>query len=306
MVSPRNYNFVLLFIAVTVALGIYTLCRRLAFSPHGRVLRAMRDNEPLALSLGKNIAKQRIITFVFVGGLYGLVAPLYIWYIRSILPSLFASHLTFTAWTALVVGGIASIGGPAIGAALLIALTEALLFIPVPPEYATLLSASRPFLLGIALIIVLRLRPEGLVPEQRSFEKQGASGKTRSRAEFIKGGRLVKPSAASMNSRDTPLVVNGVRKTFGGLVAVDDVSVTARQGQITALIGPNGAGKTTLFNIVTGFESADSGSIRLGDQDLSGLAPWRIARSGIVRTFQTPIGFPRLTVRENLLAAGCS
>lgn len=72
------------------------------------------------------------------------------------------------------------------------------------------------------------------------------------------------------------------------------------------MIGPNGAGKTSLFNVITGFETADRGSIKLDDVELAGLAPWQIAQRGVVRTFQTPVGFPKLTVQENLLTAGSS
>jgi ABC-type branched-subunit amino acid transport system ATPase component len=99
------------------------------------------------------------------------------------------------------------------------------------------------------------------------------------------------------------LVAQGVTKRFGGLTAVDDVSMSVREGSITAMIGPNGAGKTTLFNVLTGFERADGGTIEFGRR-LERLPPWRIARLGLVRTFQTPIGFPKLSVWENLMVGG--
>jgi branched-chain amino acid transport system ATP-binding protein len=100
------------------------------------------------------------------------------------------------------------------------------------------------------------------------------------------------------------LVVEGVTKRFGGLLAVDSVSLTVRDGTITALIGPNGAGKTTLFNVVTGFEPADGGTIGFDGRRIDRLRPWRIARLGMVRTFQTPTGFPNLSVWENLMVGG--
>ncbi|WP_245918707.1 ABC transporter ATP-binding protein [Actinomadura mexicana] len=99
------------------------------------------------------------------------------------------------------------------------------------------------------------------------------------------------------------LRTTGVCKTFGGVRALNEVDVTARAGRITALIGPNGAGKTTLFNTLTGFESIDRGHIFLEDRKIDGLPPWRIARLGLGRSFQTPTGFPSLTVRENLMVA---
>jgi branched-chain amino acid transport system ATP-binding protein len=100
------------------------------------------------------------------------------------------------------------------------------------------------------------------------------------------------------------LLVEGVTKRFGGLLAVDAVSLSAEADAITALIGPNGAGKTTLFNAVTGFEPADAGAISFAGRRIERLKPWRIARLGMVRTFQTPIGFPTLSVWENLMVGG--
>ena len=99
------------------------------------------------------------------------------------------------------------------------------------------------------------------------------------------------------------LVLEAVRKTFGGVVAVDDVSAVVPQDRVTALIGPNGAGKTTLFNAITGFDPPDQGSITFAGQRVDGLAPWRVAELGLIRTFQTPVGFTTLTVRESLLTA---
>ncbi len=102
------------------------------------------------------------------------------------------------------------------------------------------------------------------------------------------------------------LSARDVHKAFGGNTAVDGMSLDLHPDHITALIGPNGAGKTTFFNTVTGYERADSGSIVFDDKELIGLQPWRISRLGVVRTFQTPVGFPSMTVWENMQVAGAS
>ncbi len=99
------------------------------------------------------------------------------------------------------------------------------------------------------------------------------------------------------------LILQNVTKTYGGVTAVDDVSASISTSAITALIGPNGAGKTTLFNAITGFDPADSGSITFGGDSLAGLKPWQVAHLGLIRTFQTPVGFTTLTVRESMLSA---
>jgi branched-chain amino acid transport system ATP-binding protein len=102
------------------------------------------------------------------------------------------------------------------------------------------------------------------------------------------------------------LQVEGVTKRFGGVTAVNDASMSAGEGSITALIGPNGAGKTTLFNVITGFEAASEGRIVFDGEEVRGKKPWQVARLGMVRTFQTPVGFPTLSVWDNLMVSGAS
>jgi branched-chain amino acid transport system ATP-binding protein len=100
------------------------------------------------------------------------------------------------------------------------------------------------------------------------------------------------------------LEVDGITKSFGGLTAVAEASLTVREASITALIGPNGAGKTTLFGIIAGFIPADRGVIRFLGKETIGLPPHALARIGLVRTFQIVQPFAGLTVRENI-AVGC-
>src|SRR2546426_11905570 len=97
------------------------------------------------------------------------------------------------------------------------------------------------------------------------------------------------------------LAVQGVRKSFGGVTAVNDVSLALEPARIYGLIGPNGSGKTTLFNCVTGIERLDAGRVTFRGQRIDGLKPWQIARRGIGRTFQIIRVFPELTALENLL-----
>jgi len=97
------------------------------------------------------------------------------------------------------------------------------------------------------------------------------------------------------------LEVSGITRIFGGVMALDDVSFTIGQDTITGVIGPNGAGKTTLFNIITGIYSRTSGSVRLEGRDISGLPPERLARLGMVRTFQNIELFGAMSVLENVM-----
>lgn len=99
------------------------------------------------------------------------------------------------------------------------------------------------------------------------------------------------------------LDVNQVNKSFGGLVAVNGMSLLVEQGDMLGLIGPNGSGKTTLFNLITGIYRPDAGSINFEGDEISGLRPHSISRLGIARTFQIVRPFPRMSVVENVMAA---
>jgi ABC-type branched-subunit amino acid transport system ATPase component len=97
------------------------------------------------------------------------------------------------------------------------------------------------------------------------------------------------------------LRVSDITQVFGGLTALDNVSLTVRKGDITGVIGPNGAGKTTLFNIITGIYQQTSGTIHLEERNITGFAPERLARMGMVRTFQNIELFGQMSVLENVM-----
>ena len=99
---------------------------------------------------------------------------------------------------------------------------------------------------------------------------------------------------------DPILVADHVRRSFGGLTAVDVEHVEIQRGAITALIGPNGAGKTTFFNLITGFDDANEGKWTFNDRQVAGTAPYRLARIGMVRTFQLTKALSRMTVIDNM------
>ena len=168
-VSGRNYNYVLFAIVAFATVIIYLITRRLGTSPYGRTLRAARDNEALALALGKRVNRMRLLTFVTAGVIIGAIAPLYLFFIRAISPSLFAPGLTFTVWTALIIGGIGSIRGGVVGAVVLIVFTEAVGLIELDPSRINILIAIEPFMVGLFLVLVLRFRPEGLFTERKAF-----------------------------------------------------------------------------------------------------------------------------------------
>ena len=197
-VTGRDYNYVLLALAAAAAAVMYVVTRQVGMSPFGRTLRAARDNEAVALALGKRVNRMRLQTFVLAGILIGATAPVYLFYIRAISPQLFAPGITFTVWTALVIGGLGSIRGGLAGALVLIVFTEAVGLIEVDPQYINILVAIEPFLVGLLLVLVLRFRPEGLFSERDAFGGSGgraadaganaAEGSRRAGAVSAQGG----------------------------------------------------------------------------------------------------------------------
>jgi branched-chain amino acid transport system ATP-binding protein len=110
------------------------------------------------------------------------------------------------------------------------------------------------------------------------------------------GGAVADPA-------DQPLRVEGLRRTFGGITAVDDATFGVDAGELTGLIGPNGAGKSTTFNLVTGFHEPDAGTVYLNGEDVTGLPPYELATRGLVRTFQIARELSEMTVLENMMLA---
>ncbi len=98
------------------------------------------------------------------------------------------------------------------------------------------------------------------------------------------------------------LILTNVTKRFGGLTAVDNLSLTVRDGQIYGIIGPNGAGKTTVFNCITGIYKSEEGSVKWRGEEIRGLTPYQIVDRGIVRTFQTIRLFSQMSVAENIMS----
>lgn len=98
------------------------------------------------------------------------------------------------------------------------------------------------------------------------------------------------------------LSVEGLSKSFGGLIAIRELSFSVNRGEILGIIGPNGSGKTTLFNLITGFLKPDIGKIKFKENEITGFKPYRISQAGIARTFQLVRPFSDLTVLQNVLA----
>jgi branched-chain amino acid transport system ATP-binding protein len=123
---------------------------------------------------------------------------------------------------------------------------------------------------------------------------------TESRKEAAVRALADVPRVPGAPKPDPILVADGVVRSFGGLTAVDVAHVEVQRGAITALIGPNGAGKTTFFNLLTGFDTPNSGTWLFNGRDLAGVSAFRVARMGMIRTFQLTKALSKMTVMENM------
>jgi branched-chain amino acid transport system permease protein len=255
----------------------------------GRAVRALRGDAVAAASFGVNPAKLKLWVFVLAGVFAGLAGWLYAHFLRFVNPTPFSLEASITYLIMGVVGGIATLPGVFVGAALITGLEHWLQ--DLLPVLFGRTGNYEIIAFGFILVLILHRAPKGLwafvevyLPKRRSEPPVGP-GLTRQG----RGG----------SAGEALLEVDGVRKTFGGLVAVNGLSFTVRRGEILGLIGPNGAGKTTLFNLITGVLLPTSGEVRYRGGRLSGLQPFDVAKRGLARTFQHPHLFAEMTVLEN-------
>ena len=164
--SPNAHTYVLFLLLIAAVAVVYLIVQRLALSPFGRVLRALRENEALAMTAGYRPFHYQIRVFVVAGFVSGVAGAFYVWYNTLIVPSQFTADVTFFVWTAVIIGGIGNNRGALLGGFLFILLHDLLRFVQVSSDLAIVLTSLRTALVGAVLILVLRIRPEGLAPER--------------------------------------------------------------------------------------------------------------------------------------------
>lgn len=282
---------------------VYWFCLKVTTSPFGRVLKGIREDDRAVTSLGKNPIKFKVVVFMVGTGIAAGAGSIFAHYSQFISPSIGSLDESILIIAMVVLGGTANLWGSAVGAFLLIIIPEILTFLPGASD---LIVPLRGFIYGTLLILFMRFRPEGLVPEYFHLKR---SKKT----PLMKDDRFADPKSQE-NSGETPgskshgnhgpiLDVKGVSKSFGGLKAVDNFFMSLEKGKITALVGPNGCGKTTAFNLVTGFLKPDNGQIYFQDKEITHMPAHRMPHSGIVRSWQDVRVFQGMTVLDNLLLA---
>jgi branched-chain amino acid transport system permease protein len=277
----------------------------------GRELRASREDELAARSIGVDVPRQRLAAWV-VSALVAAVAGVLLGhYLGVISPKGFYLILTFQLLAMLIVGGMRTISGAVVGTIVITLVIEILRRVETgfelgPIEVGQVFGLTTGGL-SIAILLVMYFRREGVMgylelDEHIARWRRAVSGPT-TPAEPSAAGALGSEVMAPPPVGDRALVVEDAAVSFGGLQAVDRVSLSLRPGEILGLIGPNGSGKTTLLNLIAGALSPDAGRFMLDGVDITGWRAHDIARHGIGRTFQNVRLFRNMTVLENVTVA---
>ena len=286
--------------ALVLAAGAYLLVGRVTESPYGRSLRAMRDNDLVADSLGKNLLSMRATMLMLGGALAGLSGAILVGFISLWAPSAWGYAETIVLFAAVIIGGAGNHRGAVLGAILVpVGFEEAPRSLPQfgPPG---LVEDLQWVAIGLLIVIFLWLRPQGVLPERRRLAVPASPSQESQRTWSLPSGQSM-PTATRIP--EVVLRTRNVTRVFGGVSAVADVSLEVRRGTVTGLIGPNGAGKSTLLAMLAGTLPASAGSVEFLGNDVTRVPAYQRARHGLVRTFQLASEFKRLTVMENLLSA---
>ncbi|OLC79699.1 MAG: hypothetical protein AUH83_00020 [Deltaproteobacteria bacterium 13_1_40CM_4_68_19] len=262
-----------------VAIVTILVAKRLRDSTHGRAFLSVREDEVAAEAMGIDTTGYKVRAFVISAFFAGVAGALSGAFEGNLAPQSFTFVRSFEVVAMVVLGGMGSITGATIAAAVLTIL----------PEYLRAVANLRMVIYSIALIALMLLRPRGLLGTREVWDWW-----RKRRPPRVPGRR--EASEALIDVRHATI-------RFGGLTAVCDFSLEIRPRELVALIGPNGAGKTTVFNLLTGVYPPSEGTIKVLGRDTRGLSPHAIAHLGCARTFQNIRLFRELTAFDNVRIA---
>jgi len=285
--TTANYFF------IWAVLGaVMLLSRNLLDSRQGRAIRSLRGGTAMVESLAIGSFRMRLAVFVLAGLLAGLSGWLYAHLQRYVSPAPFDIRPGIELLLMALVGGAGQIAGAVVGAAIVVLLKNILQDV-LPPitRYSAQLEVV---FFGILFVVLLQRARGGVVPMLRRFLPR------RDPRKPALGPPL--PRRAQAASAAWPVLrIEGATRSFGALVAVNDVSFEVRSHELLALIGPNGAGKSTLLNLITGTLKPDAGRVVFLGDDVTHLQPRHIAAKGMGRTFQHVKLRPNMTLLDNVL-----
>ena len=283
---------VYVWLAVVLMVAAMLLTLRVERSRFGMSLVAIKEDEAAAEAAGIRTLRTKLKAITVSGAIAGIAGGFYAVVLLVVTPpAVFGMLVSAQALIVTMFGGVGTVWGPVIGALTLVPLSEVL-----HAQLGDRFPGIQGVVYGLAIIAVILLAPEGVVWRWREMRQRGA----------VPPAPEVKPAAAAIQADGSArgeviLDVRGVSKAFGGLQAVNDVTLQVKRGEILGIIGPNGAGKTTLFNLLNGYLRPDRGSVRIEGTEAAGLQPYDICALGVGRTFQVARPFRRMSVLENVM-----
>lgn len=285
----QYYAFVVVITAVMIFFAWAIQHSRLGMS-----LMAIREDEVAAGVMGIDTRLCKTLAFG-LSGLFGAVAGgLYAHYSKILTPDEFGIVSSVNVLLMLIIGGSGSVVGAITGAAVLTILPEAL---RVFGDY-------RMIVFGAVLIISIIFFPSGIAGTIGGWVRARRKRTLVNAAATVSNAEMAAATAIPPRHGEAKiLAIEGISKRFGGLSALNDVSMYVGQGEIVGLIGPNGSGKTTLINVVTGGYGPSAGQVVFGGAVISGKTSHLISNAGVSRTFQKIRLFRNLTVSENVAVA---
>ena len=336
----QSYQYFFLGFCLVIFLLVLIFMARVSGSRFGLALRSLREDERAAAAFGRNIYLLKLKAYVLGAAFGGLAGGLFAAYLSAFNPSAWTPIEAIILYSAILVGGRGNIKGVVLGIVVMIMIVqESTRFIPEFPGNPAVVPSLREIVIGAVLVFFLLFRSQGLLPERRYVDRfsydngdVGSLALSPQNSEIAnhspqseqneEQSSSLQPLTTAVTAVETPapqlrtqdkreelsatstiLAVEGLTKHFGGVAAVDACSFRVQKGQVTGLIGPNGAGKSTAIDLISGFKLPDAGTVVFEGTSIQGLAPHRIARLGLIRTFQTPREWPGLSVLENVLLA---
>lgn len=279
-----------MFFLIWFVLGIaMVLLFNLLDSRAGRAVRALRSVE-LAESVGIPTVRLKLIAFIYCAAFAAIGGWLYAHYMRYVNPIAFNINASFDYVFMIVVGGAAHVWGAVAGSSAITVLKTALQ--DIMPAFSGSSSQFELIAFGVLMIVILQRAPDGIMPWLLRFLPR--------RQIAVPSDAIALPRRIMPAFGEPILEVDKIRKAFGGLTAVRDVSFGMMAGEILGLIGPNGAGKSTMFGLISGLLPPNHGEVRLCGERITGLPPHSIIRRGLARTFQHVQLRPNMSVLENV------
>jgi branched-chain amino acid transport system permease protein len=324
--APEINGEELYVIVVSLVLLATLFSWALVHSRVGHRFVALHTSQQLATSIGIRSYRTQLLAILISSTMAGLAGGIYVYSQQFFAPGSSSVQFAVLLLAGMTIGGMGTITGPLIGSVIILGINQ----------FFTSFQQYNGIVFGVLLLLFAVFLPNGLMARVGVLsERLGINPPRKPRipagrpaaafAGGAAGGAVAvaaapEPTAATAVTKKpaarlpawppvlgagdaSPLVVEGAKRTFGGVTAVDDMDLTITRGQVHGLIGSNGSGKTTLLNLISRFYSLDAGQIRIGSRRLDNQRPHVVARAGVARTFQSPKLMLRETALENVIPA---